>query len=344
MYNRIYYLYLNILVQFNGIDMRCLDQAWMQIQLTLHIIRVIIHSSINPADHGIQEKEHLIMKKMISIVLAALMLVGILSGCASSGSGNDAAFSTVTKGKLTVATSPDFAPMEFVDPTKSGQDMYVGFDVTLAKYIADSLGLELVIMPMSFDACQTAVYAGTVDMSISGFSWTEERAENYNLSNYYHAGDNEDEQVLITLASNGDKFATAEGLAGAKIGAQNASLQQSLAEEQLPDNELILFTDLGTAVLQLKNGDFDCIAVANGNGDAIIASNPEIAKSGFNFVVDEKYTGNVIMLQKGADALTEAVNKILAESKQYWDTWYEDAKSISGIDQSYDDEGNAITD
>ena len=316
----------------------------MQIQLTLYIIQVIIHSSINPADHGAQEKEILIMKKLIAIALAALMMLGMLSGCASSGSGNDTAFSTVTKGKLTVATSPDFAPMEFVDPTKSGQDMYVGFDVTLAKYIADSLGLELVIMPMSFDACQTAVYAGTVDMSISGFSWTEERAENYNLSNYYHAGDNEDEQVLITLASNGDKFATAEGLAGAKIGAQNASLQQSLAEEQLPDNELILFTDLGTAVLQLKNGDFDCIAVANGNGDAIIASNPEIAKSGFNFVVDEKYTGYTIMMQKGADALTEAVNKALDESKQYWDTWYEDAKSISGIDQSYDDQGNAITD
>ena len=35
----------------------------------------------------------------------------------------------------------------------------VGFDVTLAKYIAERLGLELVIMPMSFDACQTAVTA-----------------------------------------------------------------------------------------------------------------------------------------------------------------------------------------
>ena len=283
------------------------------------------------------------MKKMIAMALAALMILGMLSGCSTSGSSNDTTIPTVTKGKLTVATSPDFAPMEFVDPTKSGQDMYVGFDVTLAKYIADSLGLELVIMPMSFDACQTAVYAGTVDMSISGFSWTETRAENYNLSDYYHAGDNEDEQVLITLASNGDKFATVEGLAGAKIAAQNASLQQSLVEEQLPDNELVLFTDLGTAVLQMKNGDFDCIAVAKGNGDAIIASNPEIAKSGFSFVVDEKYTGNVIMMQKGADALTEAVNKILAESKQYWDAWYTEAKSISGIDQSYDDEGNAIT-
>ena len=292
------------------------------------------------------------MKKIVSLVLAALMLASVLAGCGSSsantstGANSEAttgSLKVVTAGKLTVATSPDFAPMEFMDPSKEGQDAYIGFDITLAKYIADSLGLELQIMPMSFDACQTAVYAGTADMAISGFSWTEERAQNYNVSDYYHAGDNEDEQVLITLASNGDKYATADGLKGAKIGAQNASLQQSLTTEQLTDSELVLFTDLGTGVLQLKNGDFDCIAVAKGNGDSIIANNPEIAMSGFKFVVDEKYTGNVILLQKGADALTEAVNAALASSKDKWDGWYNDAKAlaVNGVEQSFDDNGNA---
>ena len=242
------------------------------------------------------------MKKTVSFILAALMLAAMLVGCGSTTSTSTTAaaaettaaaadttaaeetaaaaeIKTVTPGVLTVATSPDFAPMEFTDPTKQGQDMYVGFDVTLAKYIAESMGLELQIMPMSFDACQTAVYAGTVDMTISGFSLTEERAQNYNTSNYYHAGDNEDEQVLITLASNGDKFATADALKGAKIGAQNASLQQSLTAEQLPDSELTLFTDLGTGVLQLKNGDFDCIAVAKGNGDCFLTPEPHTSLS-----------------------------------------------------------------
>ena len=295
------------------------------------------------------------MKKIIALALATLMVLSLFAGCSAAGgekaealytiTGNfkDTKVPTVTEGKLTVAVSPDFAPMEFVDPTKSGQDMFVGFDPILAQYIADELGLELVIMPMSFDACQTAVYTGTVDMSISGYSWTEDREANYNISDYYHAGDNEDEQVLITLASNGDKFATKEGLAGAKIGAQNASLQQSLTEEQLADNELVLFTDLGTAVLQLKSGDFDAVAVADGNGDAIIAKNPEIAKSGFVFYVDPKETGNVILLQKGTDELTNVVNELLAASEQYWESWYAHAESISGIDQSYDDQGNAIT-
>ena len=278
------------------------------------------------------------MKKIVSLILAAMMLMSVLAGCGSS----DGKAKTVTSGKLTVATSPDFAPMEFIDPSKEGQDMYVGFDLTLAHYIADSMGLELVVMPMSFEACQTAVYAGTVDMAISGFSWSENREQNYNISDYYRAGDNEDNQVLITLASNGDKFATAEGLKGAKIGAQNASLQQSLTSEQLPDSELVLFTDLGTAVLQLKNGDFDCIAVADGNGKAIIANNPDIAMSGYKFQVDEKLTGNVVLLKKGADELTASVNEALASSKDQWETWYNEAKEISGIEASYDDQGNAV--
>ena len=294
------------------------------------------------------------MKKIFTLALAALMVVGIFAGCADSGSNTETYYTvsdkfadtkvqTITEGKLTVAISPDFAPMEFVDPTKTGQDMYVGFDVILAHYIADSLGLELVIMPMDFDASQTAVYAGTVDMSISGYSWTEDRAEKFNLSDYYYAGDNEDEQVLITLKKNEGKFDTAEKLAGIKIGAQNASLQQSMVEAQLADSELVLFTNLGTAILQLKNGDFDCIAVAGGNADAIMASNPEIIKSGFSFYVDPKETGNVILMQKGADDLTDIVNQILAESESYWGAWYDAAKAISGIEQSYDEDGNAIT-
>lgn len=281
------------------------------------------------------------MKKVFALLLC-LSLVLSLAGCGSPNEAEEV--KTVKEGKLTVAFSPDFAPMEFVDLTKEGQDMYVGFDVKLAKFIAENLRLQLVLVPMSFDACQKAVADGTVDMSISGFNWSQEREDNYNLSDYYYATVSHDAQVLITLSGNADAFATAEGLTGARIGVQKSSTQEDLAAEQLPDSQHIPFENLDDAVAQLLSGELDCLAVADGNADAIIAAHPEIAKSGFRFVVTEKQTGNLILLQKGNDELTELVNNILFKAKMYYETWYADARATAGIETSYDDDGNPITD
>lgn len=281
------------------------------------------------------------MKKVFALLLC-LSLVLSLAGCGSPNEAEEV--KTVKEGKLTVAFSPDFAPMEFVDLTKEGQDMYVGFDVTLAKFIAENLRLQLVLVPMSFDACQKAVAEGSVDMSISGFNWSQEREDNYNLSDYYYATVSHDAQVLITLSGNADAFATAEGLTGARIGVQKSSTQEDLAAEQLPDSQHIPFENLDDAVAQLLSGELDCLAVADGNADAIIAAHPEIAKSGFRFVVTEKQTGNLILLQKGNDELTELVNNILSKAKMYYETWYADARATAGIETSYDDDGNPITD
>lgn len=280
------------------------------------------------------------MKKLIS---AALVLAMVLSfaGCNSS-----------KKETLKVATSPDFAPMEFVDSGKKGQESYVGFDITLAKYIAEGLGKELEIVPMSFDACQVAVEVGSVDMSISGFSWTAKRAENYNMSDYYYAGDNETEQTIVTTKANEGKFTSAVDFSGKKIAAQTASLQLDLCKEQLPaDCEIVEVGDLTTAFLQLQNGDFDGIAVAVGQAKVFISNNAETtALSGFNFEVDPKSVGNVVLMPKGADELTAKVNEILAKAynEGLYEKWYADALELSGVETaqevSYDDDGNVASD
>ena len=276
------------------------------------------------------------MKKIVSLILVACMLFAF-AGCGASG-----------KEVLKVALSPDFAPMEFVDVSKSGQDSYVGFDVTLAKFIADELGMDLEIVPMSFNACQVAVETKSVDMSISGFSWTEQRAENYNLSDYYYAGDNETEQVIVTTKENEGKFTSAADFSGLKVAAQTASLQLDLCKSQLPEDcEIVEVGDLTTAFLQLKNGDFDALALAIGNAEVFIANNPnDVAMSGFIFEVDPKYTANVILLNKDSDDLLAKVNEILAKAYEngYYDVWYEEALALAegenAADVSYDDEGN----
>ena len=65
-------------------------------------------------------------KKWVALALTVCLSLLTLAGCGQKASDDT----------LTVATSPDFAPMEFVDTSKEGQDQYIGFDISLAKYIA----------------------------------------------------------------------------------------------------------------------------------------------------------------------------------------------------------------
>lgn len=321
--------------------------------------------------------------KILALLLAAFMAFGLLAGCQSDGAqgstngsdaqepaesddaqgstngsdtqepaeSDDAQDSTdgETGGVLTVALSPDFSPMEFVDISKSGQDQFVGFDVMLAKYIAQELGMELEIRAMSFDACQTAVQTGNVDLSISGYSWTEERAENYLMSDYYYAGDNASTQTLIVRADEVDSFTSLEDFAGCSVGAQSASLQIELCRSQLPeDTDIQEFKDINDAVLALKTNKLDAVAVEGGNGKVIATNNSDIALSGVLFSVDEASENNVILLNKEDTELLEKVNAILAEAEAagLYGEWYDEALELAGVDTaseiSYDDDGNAI--
>ena len=267
------------------------------------------------------------LKNVFCLALAVVMLAS-LSVAAFADNEVDA---IKKAGVLTVALSPDFSPMEFVDSTKTGQEAYVGFDVTLAKNIAAYLGVDLEIQAMSFDACQTAVAMDAVDMSISGYSWTEARAENFELSDYYYAGENETEQVILIRVDDAEKYTKAEDFNGVDVGAQNASLQQLLVESQLPEANMKTIGELGVGVMELQSGNIDALAVAIGNGKQIIANNPDLMICDWQFEVDEAYEANVIMMHKGDTALLEVVNEALAsfyESGVYGE-WYQEALDIA---------------
>ena len=273
------------------------------------------------------------MKKFVSLLLALMMALSLVACGSKADTKTDD--DTVTEpanalekikadGVLTVALSPDFSPMEFVDSSKTGQDQYV------AKYIAENLGVELVIEPMGFDASQTAVYTGSVPMSISGYSWTEDRAQNYELSDYYYAGENETRQALLIKKENADKYTSPDDLAGQDVGAQNASLQMQLVTEQLTDANPISIGDITVGVMELKSGNIEALAVAYGNAEMIVDANPDLVICTWEFDVKAEYSANVIMMQKGETELLDAVNAILAQAKEanLYDGWYKDAVEL----------------
>ena len=145
-----------------------------------------------PRDRGSMKKGDCdTMKKFLALILTLAMALSV-TACGGSddtaddtadgeGSGTEetadyasmtddelkAAITTVEGGKLTVATSPDFAPYEFYAIDENGDPQLAGFDMDLAQYIADSLGLSLEIVPMDFDGTIMELQNGNVDLGTS---------------------------------------------------------------------------------------------------------------------------------------------------------------------------------
>ncbi len=165
------------------------------------------------------------------------------------------AITTVSEGKLTVATSPDFAPYEFYAIDDSGNAQLAGFDMALAQYIADYLGLELEVIPMDFDGVLAEVTAGNVDLGMAGLSPDPERMEAMDFSDIYYMGG----QSLVIHKDNKDKWSSLEELndPSLSIGAQLASIQYDLAVENTPDADIVQLAKVTDVVSELLSGKLD---------------------------------------------------------------------------------------
>ena len=280
------------------------------------------------------------MKKVVVMLITVLMMLSLVACGKKSeeepvvaGDGNETVetgYKLVSDGVLTVSMSTDFAPMEFVDLTKTGQEKYVGSDVELAKFIADYLGLELLIKPMDFDTCQASVANGIVDCSISGYSYTAQRAASYLLSeDYFSEGDSG--QVALIAKENVEVYKDLASLnqAGVEVAAQNGALQQEIVEEQLPNATLKAIDDLNAAYDNLSAGTYAAVVVANSVAETLVASYPEkyaIVPEAFD---DSKYTGYHVLIALGNDELKDAINEaIAAVPEDQYKTWQDEGQAL----------------
>ena len=265
------------------------------------------------------------MKKLFCAALAAAMLMATMSGC---GSSQNRLEKILESGKLVLATSPDFAPLEFED-LSSGEAQYVGSDIELAKYIAEKLGVELQISAMDFSAVQAAIPSGQADIAISGFARTEERAQNLELSTPFNITEDGGQTVLVAKGQ-GANYTAAEDFSGLQIGAQNGSLQYNLVSSQLPDDvEIVPVGSLNDGVLMLETGKIDALASDLSNAELLLESHDGIETTDFMFEYSSE--GNVAAVKKGETELIEAVNEIIEEVNELglYDQWKEEATELA---------------
>ena len=265
-----------------------------------------------------------ILKKMLVLALSAAMLLTVLTGCGSSETAAPqdeqateaqaeeqpaAEASTLleqinAKGKLVVGTEAQYAPYEFKDFDAN----FVGCDMWLAQQIADSLGVELEIVDMSFAGIIPAVQSGQVDLGIAAFTNTPERAEEIDFSDLYETS----AQLLIVKTGNADTYSTKEALAGQKVGAQKGTIQSQLIQSALPDSELFELEKYPALALEVQNGNIAGLVVDQAVGESLVAnSNGELEVSNFEFSAEEASFGKSVVIAKGNEDLVAAVNEVV---------------------------------
>lgn len=246
------------------------------------------------------------MKKTLMIVLVALIALSVFAGGSKESSSKNE-LGLVAPGKLTIATSPDYAPYEFY-AIKNGNPELAGFDMALAKYIADYLGLELDVIPMDFDGIITEVQMGNVDAGIAGLSPSPDRADAMDFSEIYYAGT----QGFLTTKANAAKFKSLDDTNKSqyKIGAQTGAIQQELAQQYSPNADLVYLAKVTDIVAEVLNGKLDGAYVETAVAESYAKNYPELVCA-----LDVPYDseGNVVGIKKGNAALLKAVNEAIAK-------------------------------
>ncbi len=263
------------------------------------------------------------VKKTLALAMSALMLLAMLTGCGSSKKDDapaadsntetqePAADTTSSKldqikanGKLLVGTEAQYAPYEFKDLDAN----FAGCDMWLAQQIADSLGVELEVVDMSFDGIIPAVKSGQVDIGIAAFTKTPERAEEIDFSDLYETS----AQFLVVKTGNADVYSTKEALAGQKVGAQKGTIQSQLIQSALPDSELFELEKYPALALEVQNGNIAGLVVDQAVGESLIAtSNGGLEVANFEFTAEEASFGKAAVIAKGNEDLVAAVNEVI---------------------------------
>ena len=262
------------------------------------------------------------MKKILAMAMAVVMALGLsacgsnnsaasssagsVSGSASgSASNGDAAFTTVTPGKLTMSTNASFPPYEMVADDGS----FEGIDVEVAGAIAQKLGLELQVDDMGFDAALQAAQTGKSDMVMAGVTVTEERQAVMDFSNSYANG------VQVVIVKEGSPIQTVDDLANANmIGCQMGTTGYTFCSDT-PENggfgedHVTPYDDGAAAVQALMNGQIDAVVIDNKPAQEYVAANPGLK------ILDGDFTNEdyAIGVAKGNTALLDAINGALEE-------------------------------
>lgn len=187
---------------------------------------------------------------------------------------------------IVMGTSADYFPYEFVD-TANGDEI-VGFDIDIAKQVAENMGYELKIEDMDFGSLLGALNAGRVDFVMAGMTPTKERTENADFSDIYFTAKN----LILT---KGTAIQSLEDLDGKQVGVQLGSIQEGIAKDQIPGAEIVALNKMPEIIQEIKTGRIDAMVIEDTVAKKYLEQDSELVT--FE-IVDEEEAGSAAAFRK----------------------------------------------
>lgn len=244
------------------------------------------------------------MKKILAIVMSLALVAGVfmLAGC---GSDKDA--ENNEKKTLTLATSADFPPYEYV-----GDDgEYAGIDIEVSKLIAEKLGYELKVENMDFNSVITSVQNGKADIGMAGLTVTPDRLKSVAFTDSYATG------VQVVIVKEGSPIKTVDDLyaegAQYRIGVQLATTGDIYISDDIADKKMSCTVEEykagADAVAALVAGKLDCVVIDNEPAKSFVAANDGLTILDTEFVTEDY----AICIAKENTELCTSINNALKE-------------------------------
>ena len=281
---------------------------------------------------------------IISMLVLCTLMLGMLTGCGSSKAdpaadvavpdwinslsdeGIAAAKAIIANGKLVLGTSADYAPFEFHTEI-NGTDTIVGFDISIAQYMAEQLGVELEIVDMSFDNLLISLNKGDFDIVLAAMSSNEERAKAVDFCNEYYLSNN----VILVQKQNADKYTTKESLQGVSMAAQKGTVCETRAKELAGESSVVSLVKVQDMVSELLAGKVKAVLLDKPVASGYVIMQDSLEMVDIGLVAEE---GMSVAMKKDSAGLTELVNCMLSQlTEEQLDSWMGEAQVTAGVEE-----------
>ena len=264
------------------------------------------------------------MRKILALMFALMLAFGSVACAAAPAATEPAAVASgVEDGVFTVAMECAYAPYNWTQPDdsngavpiKDSKEFANGYDVMMAKKLAEANGWTLEVVRLDWDSLIPAVQTGQIDAVIAGQSMTPERMEQVDFAGPYLYA------TIVCLTLNTSRFASAKGiseLAGGTCTSQLGTIWYDTCLPQIKDAKIQPASENAPAMLMaLETGTVDFVCTDMPTAQGALAAYPDMvildfANSGDDFAVSDSDVNIGISVMKGNTVLKDALNKVLS--------------------------------